>query len=79
MKKFYPPTPALTYLQRDHDLFRVMLPFPNLGVLYGISDIAGYDAVTPRHIEQLVDAADSVGLAGNGGLRFTADLNSGDH
>ena len=37
--------------------------FPNLGVLYGLSDIAGYDGVTPRHIEQLMDAADSVGLA----------------
>ncbi len=53
-----------------------MLPFPNLAILYGLSDIAGYDGVTPRYVEQLTDATDSVGVYGCGPLRFTADLNS---
>lgn len=75
-KQFYPLTPALEQLRRDHSLFRVLLPIPNVGAVYGLSDIQGYDALTPRHVEQLADTTDSVGVYGNGGLRFTDDLDS---
>jgi hypothetical protein len=63
-REFYPVTPALKYLQRDRSLFRVWLPVPNVGALYGLSDIAGYDGMTPRLLEQLVDVTSSVDLGG---------------
>jgi hypothetical protein len=44
--------------------------------VFGLSDIDGYDGMTPRHLAQLVDAANSVGPLGNQTLRFTDDLNS---
>ncbi len=75
-KDFYPLTPALEFLQRDRSLFRVLLPVPDVGAAYGISDIAGYDAMTPQNLEQLIDATGSVGRLGNGPLKFTRDLNS---
>jgi hypothetical protein len=75
-KALYPTTPALRYLQRDHSLFRVLLPIPNVGAVYGLSDIVGYDAMTPRYLEQLVDATDSIGLMGVGPLQFTDALSS---
>ncbi len=75
-KEFYPITPALKYLQGDHSLFRVLLPVPNVGAVYGLSDIGGYDAMTPRQLEQLVDATGSVGPMGNGPLQFTDGLSS---
>jgi hypothetical protein len=75
-KDFYPITPALKYLQRDGSLFRVLLPIPNVGVVYGLSDIVGYDAMTPRQLEQLVDATGSVGPMGVARLQFTDALSS---
>jgi hypothetical protein len=75
-KAFYPTTPALRYLQRDHSLFRVLLPVPNVGAVYGLSDIVGNDAMTPRYLEQLVDATDSVGFLGNLSLQYTDALSS---
>ncbi len=73
---FYPSAPALNYLQRDRDLFRVLLPFSNVGAVYGLSDVAGYDAMTPRRLEQLMDAMQSVGGPGSAPLRFTEPLTS---
>jgi hypothetical protein len=75
-KEFYPITPALKYLQRDRSLFRVLLSVPNVGAAYGLSDIVGYDAMTPRQLEQLVDATGSVGPLGSGLLQFTDVLSS---
>jgi hypothetical protein len=74
--EFYPITPSLKYLQRDRSLFRVLLPVPNVGAVYGLSDIAGYDGMSSRLLEQLVDATGSVGALGNGPLRFTDALTS---
>jgi hypothetical protein len=75
-REFYPVTPALKYLQRDRSLFRVLLPVPNVGAVYGLSDITGYDGMTPRLLEQLVDVTGSVGPFGNGTLKFTQPLSS---
>jgi hypothetical protein len=75
-KEFYPITPALKYLQRDDSLFRVLLPIPNVGVVYGLSDIVGYDSMTPRQLEQLVDATGSLGPMGVAPLQFTDPLAS---
>jgi hypothetical protein len=73
---FYPLPAALAYLQRDRSLFRVLLNVPNIGAVYGLSDIVGYDAMVPRHLEQLVDPAQSVGPMASEWLKFTDDMNS---
>jgi hypothetical protein len=73
---FYPTTPALEYLRADRSVFRVSLPMPNLGAVYGLSDMAGYDAMTPTHLVQLLNAAASLGDWGNAPLWYTEDLNS---
>jgi hypothetical protein len=74
--EFYPITPALKYLQRDRSLFRVLLPIPDVGAVYGQSDIVGYDGMTPRQVEQLADPSGSVARTGSAPLRFTEDLTS---
>ena len=75
-KEFYPITPALKYLQRDCSLFRVLLPIPNVGAVYGLSDIVGYDGMTPRLLKQLVDPAGFPGPIGTRGLQFSGALSS---
>jgi hypothetical protein len=75
-KEFYPTPPALKFLQKDRGLFRVLLPLPNVGALYGLSDVTGYDALTPRRLEQLVDAPDALFRTGGGMLQFAAPLSS---
>lgn len=74
-REFYPIPSALKFLQRDRSLFRVLLPIPNVGAVYSLSDIVGYDAMTPRQLEQLVGAG-SVGSMGVAALRFTHALSS---
>jgi len=39
-KEFYPLTPALAYLQHDQSLFRVLLPIPNVGIVYAFLILA---------------------------------------
>jgi Bacterial membrane protein YfhO len=63
---FYPSTPAIEQLRQaaagDHS--RVALG-SNVAMLYGLSDPAGFDGLTPRHVERLVGP---IGLPGEGGL-----------
>ena len=54
------PTPgAVQFLQQDRDIYRVsgtdLILYPNSGMLFGVSDIRGYDAVVPRRYADLVD------------------------
>ena len=54
------PTPgAIRFLQQDHDIYRVsgtdLILNPNSGMLFGLSDIRGYDAVALRRYMDLVD------------------------
>jgi hypothetical protein len=73
---FYPTAPALQYLRGDRSVFRVSLGGLNLGAVYDLFDIAGYDALTPIHLVQLLNATGSLGAWGNGPLWYTEDLNS---
>jgi len=54
------PTPgAIQFLQQDRDVYRVsgtgLILYPNSSMLFGISDIRGYDTVVPRRYVDLVD------------------------
>jgi Bacterial membrane protein YfhO len=69
-KQFYPTTPALKFLQAEHGLFRVHLTVPNVGAVYGLSDVSGYDAMTPRYLEQLVEPPGALLKTGGGKLLF---------
>lgn len=67
---FYPATPAIEYLQREvaRDHGRVVLGF-NVAMLYGLSDVAGFDGMTPRRLEQLIGPVGFPGdlaIAGSG-------------
>jgi hypothetical protein len=46
---FYPVTPAIAFLQQDHERFRIMgdavLP-ASLAGIFGLEDVRGYDAIT---------------------------------
>lgn len=75
-KQFYPVPDAFKYLGSDKDLFRVFLPVPNIGAVYNLSDITGYDAITPVYLAQLLNGVLSLGAMGNGVLWFWDDLNS---
>jgi hypothetical protein len=70
----YPaPPPAVRFLQAAtaRDGGRVALPLPNLAKLYGLSEVASYDGMTPRRIEQVVSPALDLGLLASGGLSIT--------
>jgi len=50
----YPSTPAIAALQRaSADRGRVLMP-GNYGLLYGLDEAHGYDAMTPRRIAEVV-------------------------
>ena len=55
---YYPPAPAITWLQRDHSLYRVFgggLDFPpNSPEVYGVSDSRGCDSLGVRRYQELV-------------------------
>jgi hypothetical protein len=74
----YPRTPAIAFLegQTARDGRRVALPLPNIAKLYGLSEVAGYDGMTPRRIEQLVSPDADLGLLASGGLTVTVPYGS---
>lgn len=68
------PPPAVTALQRAvaGDGSRVVLgDVKNIGMLYGLREVAGYDALTPRRIERVASPAADLGLTGSGALSVT--------
>jgi hypothetical protein len=68
----YPWTPALRHLAAAAvDGARVALPTKNLGALYGLRDVVGYDGMTPRRIEEVASPAADLGLFGNSALSIT--------
>ncbi len=76
-EQFYPSTPALEYLRHDRDIFRVALPMLNLGAVYDLSDMSGYDAMTPLRLTEIFDATHKAsGGWGNGPLYYRDNLNS---
>lgn len=64
------PTPgAIQFLQQDRDIYRVsgtdLILYPNSAMVFGISDIRGYDAIVPRRYTNLIDS-----LAGHHRFHF---------
>lgn len=55
----FPPPGAIQFLQQDPDVYRVsgtgMILYPNSNMVFGVSDMRGYDAVVPRRYVDLVD------------------------
>lgn len=80
LRLFYPePPPAIRHLQREsaRDLGRVALgEAKNIGMLYGLFEVAGYDGMTPHRVEQIASPAETVALLGSGYLKVTADFSS---
>ncbi|MBI2218554.1 MAG: hypothetical protein HYU51_14795 [Candidatus Rokubacteria bacterium] len=75
----YPLTPALRHLVEAsaRDPGRVDLgAVKNLGALYGLREVAGYDALTPRLIERVASPAADLGLFGNSALSVTTGAGS---
>lgn len=79
---FYPePPPLVRHLQdaaqheRSRVLFRVFRA-ANLGVMFGLDEAGGYDGITPRRIDDLVDPEGSLDSLASGVLRVTAPLDS---
>jgi Bacterial membrane protein YfhO len=57
---YYPPT-AITEAVRNATPGRVAMGFylrPNIGMMYGMSEVRGYDAANPRRVVQLYQVAD---------------------
>ncbi len=56
---YYPPTPAIEWLQQDKSDFRILgmgMTFPpNTAELFGLKDARGYDFVTVRNYEELIN------------------------
>ena len=61
---YYPDTPEIKWLEQDKTNFRIMglgMTFaPNTAELYGLKDARGYDFVTVRNYEELING--NVGL-----------------
>jgi hypothetical protein len=54
------PTPgAIQFLKQDHDIYRVsgtdLILNPNSGMVFGISDVRGFDTIVPRRYTDLVN------------------------
>lgn len=61
---FYPSAPSIRWLQQDKSNFRVLglgMAFtPDAPELYGIKDVRGYDFVTVRRYEELINGNDGL-------------------
>jgi hypothetical protein len=70
----YPSTQAATFLQKQTGLYRIAATnwtfMPNTNLVYGISDVRGYDALEPLPYHDLMFAADSsIRQIAEGGFR----------
>ena len=58
-QQIFPTPDAIQFLQQDHDIYRVsgtdLILNPNSGMIFGISDIRGYDTVVPQRYADLID------------------------
>ena len=59
---YYPTTQVTNFLQRQQGLFRTVATgwtfFPEANLMYGISDVRGYDAMEPLPYHELMRAID---------------------
>jgi hypothetical protein len=69
---FYPePPPAIAFVQAAlaREPGRVLLPTPpGVGAVYRLDEVAGYDGMTPRRVEQIASVGSGVGLFASGPL-----------
>ncbi|MBI4591412.1 MAG: YfhO family protein [Candidatus Rokubacteria bacterium] len=78
----YPgPPQIIRHLQAKsaQDRSRVLFKVPrvtNLGTMFGLFEAGGYDGMTPRQVEQLVDPEGSLDSLASGAFRVTADVSS---
>src|SRR5262249_62341493 len=72
---FYPEPPAITHLRARSDPHeRVVLGVgKNLGMLYGLREIAGYDGLTPHRVEHLAGPRRVGWLLASGSIDVTVD------
>jgi len=70
-RDLFPETPALAFLKKDRDFFRVLMPAPNVGAVYGIHDILGRDAINPRLVTDLTTDRTLLGHRSGGAPLFT--------
>jgi len=75
---FYPEPPAITHLRARSDPHeRVVLGAgKNLGVLYGLREVAGYDGLTPHRVEHLAGPRRESWLLASGSIDVTVDAAS---
>jgi hypothetical protein len=56
--RYYPGTPALEWLEKDHSVFRILgggtTLVPNTAVVFGLSDARGFDFMSVRRYEELI-------------------------
>jgi hypothetical protein len=79
VERLYPPAPALDAITARSRLShgRALLPGSvNMGMLYGFDEVAGYDGMTPRLVEQVAGPGSVGHHLGNGGLSVTRALDS---
>lgn len=75
------PPPLVRHLresattERGRVLFKVF-GAANLGTMFGLDEAGGYDGITPRRIDDLVDPEGSLDSLASGALRVTAPLAS---
>jgi len=75
---FYPEPPALTHLRARSDPHeRVVLGVgKNLGMLYGLREVAGYDGLTPHRVEHVAGPRRESWLLASGSIDVTIDAAS---
>ena len=73
----FPSTPAVDFLKQQPGLFRVgglYLAFtPNASIVFGLSDVRGYDAVVPWRYKTLFDRVESATHIGHYGVIRSAN------
>lgn len=79
-RMLYPAgAPALRHVQgaAARDGGRVMFGIgKNMGMLYGLDEVTGYDGMTPRRIEQLVSPVGAGGLLASGSINVVVNYAS---
>jgi hypothetical protein len=75
--QIYPPTPAVEFLQKQSGIYRVggldLAFMPNSAMVFGLSDVRGYDAVVPWRQATLFDAMEGTTRVGHYGLLRSAE------
>jgi hypothetical protein len=75
--QIYPATEAIEFLQREPGIFRVgglyLALMPNSGMVFGLSDVRGYDAVVPWRQATLLNHVEGAIRVGHYALLRSAD------